>query len=83
MCTLDLHLQQKSVFENAHTASDHQQNEKKYGVSYSELLRLPYFDIVEYHVIDPMHNVLLGTSKYLMIMWKDDGILAKRKFEYI
>ena len=65
MCTHDLHLQQVSVFEDARTASDHQQNEKKYGVRYSELLRLPYF-IVEYHVIDPMHNILLGTSKYLI-----------------
>ena len=83
VCTHDLHLQEVSVFEDARTSSDHQQNEKKYGVRYSELLRLPYFDIVEYHVIDPMHNLLLGTSKYLMTMWKDDGILAKRQFEYI
>ena len=81
--THDLHLQEVSVFGNARTASDHQQNEKKYGVRYSELLRLPYFVIEEYHVIDPMHNLLLGTNKYLMTMWKDDGILAKRQFEYI
>ena len=79
----DIHLQQVSVIHNARTASDHQQNEKKYGVRYSDLLRLPYFDIVEYHVIDPMHNLLLGTSKYLMTMWKDDGILIKTQFEYI
>ena len=80
--THDLHLQEVSVFENACTASDHQQNEKKYGVRYSKVLRLPYFVIEEYHVIDPLHNLLLGTNKYLMTMCKDDGILAKRQFQY-
>ena len=83
MCTKDEHLQQVSKVNDARTATDQQQNEKKYGVRYSELLRLPYFDIVEYHVIDPMHNLLLGTGKYLMTMWKDSGILTKAQFEYI
>lgn len=27
------------------------------GVRYSELLRLPYFDIVRFHLVDPMHNL--------------------------
>ena len=83
MRTHDVHLQQVSTFDNARTASDHQQNERKYGVRYSELLRLPYFDIVECHVIDPMHNLLLGTGKYLMTLWKDKGILTKTQFECI
>ena len=30
-----------------------------------------------------MHNLLLGTGKYLMTMWKDSGILTKAQFEYI
>ncbi len=28
------------------------------------LLELPYYDIVRCHVIDPMHNLLLGTAKH-------------------
>ena len=50
------------------TAMQQYQIEKKYGVHYSELLRLPYLDIVEYHVIDPMYNnyLLFGTGKHLM-----------------
>ena len=39
MRTHDVHLQQVSTFDNARTASDHQQNERKYGVRYSELLK--------------------------------------------
>ena len=30
------------------------------GVRYSQLFRLPYFDPVRMHLIDPMHNLMLG-----------------------
>ena len=30
-----------------------------------------------------MHNILLGTAKYLLTMWKDDGILTRSHFECI
>ena len=33
-----------------------------HGVRWSELARLPYFDIVRQSIIDPMHNLLLGKS---------------------
>ena len=33
---------------------------KKNGVRYSELIRLPYFDIIRMSITDPMHNILLG-----------------------
>ena len=31
----------------------------QFGVRYSVLLKLPYFDIIRMHVVDPMHNFLL------------------------
>jgi len=34
--------------------------EKATGVRYSEVFRLPYFDPVRMHVVDPMHNLFLG-----------------------
>ena len=34
---------------------------KTYGVHYTELNRLPYFDAIRMTVVDPMHNILLGT----------------------
>ena len=43
MRTHDIHLQQVSVIHNARTASDHQQNEKKYGVRYSDLFKIAVF----------------------------------------
>ena len=42
---------------------------KQYGVRYSELLRLTYFDIVRCHAIDAMHNLLLGTAKSMVAIW--------------
>ena len=36
--------------------------EKKYGLRYSELNWLPYYNPVQMHVVDPMHNLLLGTA---------------------
>lgn len=35
------------------------------GVRYSVLLDLPYFDPVKFTVIDPMHNLYLGTAKHV------------------
>jgi hypothetical protein len=35
----------------------------KTGVRWSELLRLPYFDVTRCVVIDPMHNLFLGLIK--------------------
>ena len=31
-----------------------------HGVRWTEIARLPYFNLVRYTVVDPMHNLLLG-----------------------
>ncbi len=41
------------------------------GVKFSELLNIPYFDIVRCHVIDPMHNIFLGLAKLVIHTWKE------------
>lgn len=46
-----------TAIENAESAA---------GCRYSELLMLPYFDAPKMLVIDPMHNLFLGTSKYFL-----------------
>lgn len=52
----------------AHQMSENAQQQKKIerdnGCRYSILLELPYYDVIRISVIDPMHNLLLGTSKY-------------------
>ena len=43
--------------------SDRVEIEMRSGVRYSCLLQLPYFNASRMCIIDPMHNLLLGTSK--------------------
>ena len=45
-----------------------------------ELMLLPYFDCVRFHIIDPMHNLFTGTTKHLMKnIWLDgDNPLLKK-----
>ena len=59
--TLDQHKKDANDYLGAKTGS--QQAEL---LSYSLLLELPYLDIVRFHTINPMHNILLGTSKHVM-----------------
>ena len=77
------HIEQVKIVEEATTITDKRKMVKKYGVRYSELLRLPYIDIVQHHVIDPMHNLLLGTAKHQMTVWKDLKMLKEEDFEKI
>ena len=47
--------------------------ESKYGVRYSVLLSLPYFDPVRFSATDTMHNLYLGTGKHA---WVSQNILT-------
>ena len=67
----------------AKTLSERRKIEQKYGVRYAELLRLPYFDTVHSIVVDPMHNILLGSAKLLVTIWKSKDILSRANFESI
>lgn len=31
----------------------------------------PYYDPIRFAVIDPMHNLYLGTAKHVLSIWKD------------
>ena len=68
-----MYLKQISEVQAANIASKH----------HSELLRLPYFDIIEYHVVDPVHIMLLGTGMHMMNIWKEEGILKNKDFKLI
>ena len=35
------------------------------------------------HVIDPMHNLLLGTTKHIMEMWTGTGLLSNKNLKEI
>ena len=49
--------------------------ERENGVPYSILLDLSYFDAPRMCIIDPMHNLLLGTAKHMVKTWKSMKLL--------
>ena len=58
--------------------SERQQLERETGVRWSQLHRLSYFDTIRCTVVDPMHNLFLGTAKRMMDMWIKEGIVTSR-----
>ena len=57
---------------------------KKFGINYySSLLDLEYFDIIRFCAIDPMHNLLLGTAKYVFKLWVADSHPTSKHLQQI
>ena len=48
------------------------------GVQYRPFLQLSYFNPIRYHIIDPMHNLLLCTAKHVLETWLDKRVLDKK-----
>jgi len=55
--------------------------ESTLGVRYSVLLSLPYFDPVRFTVVDVMHNLFLGTGKYMFKIWLSMELLTKESLQ--
>ena len=54
------------------------------GVKYTDLVRLEYLDLIEVHVIDPMHNLFLGTAKNMLkTVWQRENTLSQQQLETI
>ena len=51
------------------TKTEQGHKESELGCRYSTLLQLPYFDAVRMLIIDPMHNLYLGTAKRIFGIW--------------
>ncbi|KAG9270975.1 hypothetical protein AMEX_G13841 [Astyanax mexicanus] len=64
----------------AENKAEKERIEALYGARYSSLQELPYFDCVRMHIIDPMHNLLEGTAKRVMQVWRETGVISKDGF---
>jgi len=53
------------------------------GARFTALLNITYFDPIRNHVIDPMHNLLLGTAKHMIDVWVKVGLLSTHSFSTI
>lgn len=54
---ITVHREKAKKSNEANTKSARDTMEREIGVRYSELLRLPYLDIIKGHQVDPMHNL--------------------------
>lgn len=77
MRTAQEHRRNVSEIEKCTTLTKRNELESKYGCRYSVLLDLPYFDPIAMTVIDPMHNLYLGTAKRLITVWLDKGLITR------
>ena len=77
---LSEHRRQAINYTQAQTKSEQKLIESEYGIRYSALLELPYFDPIRFAVVDPMHNLYLGSGKHAIQVWIDQGILTKKHF---
>ena len=53
--------------QKAKTKTEQSKLVTKYGCRYSALLDLPYFDPVRMLLVDPMHNLFLGSAKHVTL----------------
>jgi len=75
--TVNLHKEAVRCIMNCSTKTSQQKIESETGFHYSFLLRLPYFDSTRMLVIDPMHNLYLGSAKHnLKAIWIDKLLLS-------
>ena len=64
--TVDEHRKSVKAINDCEIKSHCIRKELELGCRYSVLLDLPYFDPVRMSIIDPMHNLYLGTAKYML-----------------
>lgn len=74
-CTNEQHRKDVDEVRKCSTITAKQSKESELGCRYSCLLQLPYFDPIRMLVIDPMHNLYLGTAKFIF-----SGIWLKKDF---
>ena len=77
------HIQKCYSARSAKCATERRTIERSYGCKYSVLHELPAFDVVCFHIVDPMHNLFLGLSKYTTKLWREVGALNSRDYEVI
>ena len=67
--TNEVHRSNVREIQRAKTKTERDKLESEYGCRYSVLLQLPYFDPTQMSIIDPMHNLFLGSAKHLTKLW--------------
>lgn len=77
--TWEEHVRLASEWRDAPNEKDRDAIWKRHSIRWSELLRLPYWDITKYAVLDAMHNLFLGDlRRHLVDIWKMTSTVVKK-----
>ena len=63
---------------SAKTPTERKRQELKHGSRFTEFFHLPYYNCIKYAIIDPLHNLFLGTAKRLQHHWIEIGLLDNK-----
>lgn len=73
-----------SKLNKAKTKSKIEEIESEGGYRYTELLKLPYFVPCRMLIVDPMHNLFIGTAKRIMkSLWINNGMVTSEHLQLI
>ena len=78
-----LHRRYAEMVRKAVNKTTHEKLATRYGCYFSVLLDLEYFDAVRFTVIDPMHNLYLGTAKGMFELWLERDLITKARLKII
>lgn len=78
---MEQHQRNGMEWQHARTQVERLIIEKEYGVRFTELLRLPYFDCIRFNVVDAMPKTLLGTARHMITIWKEKSLLSANDFQ--
>lgn len=82
--TYESHQLSASKILSCTTKADILRAEGEYGYRYTLLLKLPYFHPSRMLVIDPMHNIFLGSGKYILKhIWLQRNLIEQSQYNMI
>ena len=68
----------------ANTPTERSTLEINAGSRFTEFMHLQYFDCIRFTIIDPMHNLFMGTAKRILQSgWLESGLIGQKELEII
>lgn len=74
--TMEQHRRDIIKIRQCKTMTARCQQESRCGSRYSALLDLSYFNPIRMTIIDPMHNLYLGSAKRLLHIWNEKDLIT-------
>ena len=81
--TFQNHEKNVQLLTKCKTKTELSKKEAKRGCRYSALIELSYFNPCRMLVIDPMHNLFLGSAKHLLHLWPRICLLSSENFQSV